>query len=96
VSEAIAEQVAKVLDLHQMRDDGLTGLVCGCGQWRLVYREINYPDPRHKAHVAGQVQRVVDARCAEVWGDGYLRGTLDTTSDLEPADNPYRDAEEGA
>jgi hypothetical protein len=28
------------------------------------------------------------------WDEGYLRGTLDTTSDLEPADNPYRDASE--
>lgn len=23
------------------------------------------------------------------WDDGYHRGTLDTTSDLEPADNPF-------
>lgn len=28
------------------------------------------------------------------WDEGYLRGTLDATSDLEPADNPYRDVPE--
>lgn len=27
---------------------------------------------------------------ADAWDEGYLRGTLDATSDLEPADNPYR------
>lgn len=28
------------------------------------------------------------------WDEGYLRGTLDTTSDLEPADNPYREKQD--
>lgn len=34
--------------------------------------------------------RALEARLAEAWDEGYLRGTLDATSDLEPADNPYR------
>lgn len=29
----------------------------------------------------------------QAWDEGYLRGTLDATSDLEPADNPYRQKE---
>lgn len=41
------------------------------------------------SHVEAIVRRIV----ALAWDIGYLRGTLDATSDLEPADNPY--AEDG-
>lgn len=37
---------------------------------------------------AETLRRLQRAR-AEGWAEGYLRGTLDATSDLEPADNPY-------
>ena len=30
---------------------------------------------------------------ALTWREGYRRGTLDATSDLEPADNPYQQEE---
>jgi hypothetical protein len=29
---------------------------------------------------------------AEAWDEGYARGTVDAASDLEPSDNPYREA----
>lgn len=35
------------------------------------------------------VGKIIQFNRAQAWADGYLRGALDTTSDLEPADNPY-------
>lgn len=39
------------------------------------------------------LDRMVREARALGWDVGYLRGTLDATSDLDPADNPYRDPE---
>jgi hypothetical protein len=36
------------------------------------------------------VRAHVRSALALAWESGYLRGTLDTTSDPEPADNPYK------
>lgn len=42
--------------------------------------------------VAPQLTPGVKERCAAAWEQGYLRGVLDETSDLERADNPYLEA----
>jgi hypothetical protein len=109
MSETIAEQVAKVLAEHQSeqlwKPGGWAGdTACSCG-WRMgMWSRKDFPDV-HRAHVAEQVQRVVDARYAEVWNRGYLSGWDDCHEDENnplPAGeqhdtpNPYRDAEEGA
>jgi hypothetical protein len=105
MSETIAELVAKVLAEHQSeqlwKPGGWAGdTACSCG-WRMgMWSRKDFPDV-HRAHVAEQVQRVVDARCAEVWGEcvaeaescGWLH---DFAVNDMAGRNPYRDAEEGA
>jgi hypothetical protein len=96
------DELAKVLGAHesaQLRKAGgwAGDTACSCG-WRMaMWSHKDFPDV-HRAHVAEQIANTLAARdarvAAEAWGEGYLRGTLDTTSDLEPADNPYRDEQE--
>ncbi|GGO86706.1 hypothetical protein GCM10011584_09670 [Nocardioides phosphati] len=55
-----------------------------------AYHVLARSDGRQRdAHLALQLARLVEREKHDAWEEGYLRGTLDTTSDLEPADNPY-------
>lgn len=57
------------------------------------------PDSRMATHLLASpvlARIVADAEKrgqADAWAEGYLRGALDFTADLEPADNPYRTVE---
>jgi hypothetical protein len=95
MSETIAELVAKVLAEHfavGMEIDPSTRRWVWCCACASTAED-------HAAHVAEQVQRVVDARYAEVWDEGW-GAAADEMHPSGPktsrAPNPYRDAEEGA
>lgn len=49
-----------------------------------------FGEPTEHLHQPRLLEARVRGRLAKAWDEGYLRGTLDATSDLEPADNPYR------
>jgi hypothetical protein len=90
MSETIAELVAKVLLDHQARFHyKAPRTTCAGCDWETCGDD----DVKHKAHVAEQVQRVVDARLADAWDVGYSCGLGDCGKDQARdtcAANPYR------
>lgn len=52
-----------------------------------VLEDTEYPDGGGK--YSDPVHEHIRVALAKAWNQGYLRGTLDATSDLEPADNPF-------
>lgn len=92
------ELEAEVATVLEIVADAIHRSDCGCSDWHaddqedVIYRE-------HAQAVLDALAPLFAAREARAradgWDDGYLRGTLDATCDLDPADNPYRERAEG-
>lgn len=88
MSDELTRAIAEALGC--VRREASFGVYCATH----MYRRLDECDAQ-AASIAAALAPLIEARArearADAWDEGYRRGTLDATSDLEPADNPYRE-----